>query len=137
MWEDRALEFTSNIAEEEEKSRSLQKLKNKHEAIITDLEGKYSFLLFFSLCFCLYGLIAHLRTVFLLITWDYIMILCLSAVTQTAFEKRRKCVKSWRRTAANLRENPRTSMTRLQTCRPRSQISELSWQRRRRSSRMH
>lgn len=47
MWEDRALEFTSNIAEEEEKSRSLQKLKNKHEAIITDLEGKYSFLLFF------------------------------------------------------------------------------------------
>lgn len=41
MWEDRASEFTGNLAEEEEKSRSLQKLKNKHEAIITDLEGKY------------------------------------------------------------------------------------------------
>lgn len=41
MWEERASEFTGNLAEEEEKSRSLQKLKNKHEAIITDLEGKY------------------------------------------------------------------------------------------------
>lgn len=39
--EDRVSEFSSNLSEEEEKSRSLQKLKNKHEAIITDLEGKY------------------------------------------------------------------------------------------------
>lgn len=38
--EERISEFTSNLSEEEEKSRSLQKLKNKHEAIITDLEGK-------------------------------------------------------------------------------------------------
>lgn len=38
--EDRISEFSSNLSEEEEKSRSLQKLKNKHEAIITDLEGK-------------------------------------------------------------------------------------------------
>lgn len=46
MLEERASEFTGNLAEEEEKSRSLQKLKNKHEAMITDLEGKYLFLLY-------------------------------------------------------------------------------------------
>lgn len=40
--EERVAEFTSNLAEEEEKSKSLQKLKNKHEAMITDLEGKYT-----------------------------------------------------------------------------------------------
>lgn len=50
MWEDRATEFSGNATEEEEKSRSLQKLKNKHEAIITDLEGEYSF---FALLFLL------------------------------------------------------------------------------------
>lgn len=38
--EERVAEFTTNLAEEEEKSKSLQKLKNKHEAMITDLEGK-------------------------------------------------------------------------------------------------
>ena len=38
--EERISEFTSNLAEEEEKSKSLQKLKNKHEAMITDLEGR-------------------------------------------------------------------------------------------------
>lgn len=41
--EERISEFTTNLTEEEEKSKSLQKLKNKHEAIITDLEGKYLF----------------------------------------------------------------------------------------------
>lgn len=41
--EERVSEFTTNLAEEEEKSKSLQKLKNKHEAMITDLEGKYIF----------------------------------------------------------------------------------------------
>lgn len=40
MLEERILEFTTNLAEEEEKSKSLQKLKTKHEAMITDLEGK-------------------------------------------------------------------------------------------------
>jgi len=39
--EERVSEFTTNLAEEEEKSKSLQKLKNKHETMITDLEGKY------------------------------------------------------------------------------------------------
>lgn len=39
--EERISEFTTNLTEEEEKSKSLQKLKNKHEAMITDLEGKY------------------------------------------------------------------------------------------------
>lgn len=38
--EERISEFTTNLAEEEEKSKSLQKLKTKHEAMITDLEGK-------------------------------------------------------------------------------------------------
>ena len=38
--EDRISEFTTNLAEEEEKSKSLQKLKTKHEAMITDLEGE-------------------------------------------------------------------------------------------------
>lgn len=41
------------MAEEEEKSRSLQKLKNKHEAIITDLEGEYSVS-----CYCFHSLVA-------------------------------------------------------------------------------
>lgn len=40
--EERIAEFTSNLTEEEEKSKSLQKLKNKHEAMITDLEGRWS-----------------------------------------------------------------------------------------------
>lgn len=38
--EERISEITSVLAEEEEKSKSLQKLKNKHEAMITDLEGE-------------------------------------------------------------------------------------------------
>ena len=33
-------EFTTNLTEEEEKSKSLAKLKNKHEAMITDLEER-------------------------------------------------------------------------------------------------
>lgn len=40
MFEERISEFTTNLAEEEEKSKSLQKLKTKHEAMITDLEGE-------------------------------------------------------------------------------------------------
>lgn len=44
--EERISECTTNLAEEEEKSKSLQKLKNKHEAMITDLEGKYLFTFF-------------------------------------------------------------------------------------------
>ena len=39
--EERIAEFSSNLTEEEEKSKSLQKLKNKHEAMITDLEGEW------------------------------------------------------------------------------------------------
>lgn len=44
--EERISEFTTNLTEEEEKSKSLQKLKNKHEAMITDLEGKCLFITF-------------------------------------------------------------------------------------------
>lgn len=40
LMEERISEFTTNLAEEEEKSKSLQKLKTKHEAMITDLEGR-------------------------------------------------------------------------------------------------
>lgn len=40
-------EFTTNLTEEEEKSKSLAKLKNKHEAMITDLEGSFGFFFFF------------------------------------------------------------------------------------------
>lgn len=39
-------EFTTNLTEEEEKSKSLAKLKNKHEAMITDLEGDFGFCCF-------------------------------------------------------------------------------------------
>lgn len=39
-------EFTTNLTEEEEKSKSLAKLKNKHEAMITDLEGSFVFFFF-------------------------------------------------------------------------------------------
>uniref|UniRef100_A0AAQ5Y0U8 Myosin, heavy chain 9a, non-muscle n=1 Tax=Amphiprion ocellaris TaxID=80972 RepID=A0AAQ5Y0U8_AMPOC len=40
LLEERISEFTTNLTEEEEKSKSLQKLKNKHEAMITDLEDR-------------------------------------------------------------------------------------------------
>lgn len=33
--------MTGALAEEEEKSKSLQKLRNKHEAVIKDLEGEH------------------------------------------------------------------------------------------------
>ncbi len=58
--EERISEFTTNLAEEEEKSKSLQKLKNKHEAMITDLEGKY---LLFTLLFVSFGLLNNLIVV--------------------------------------------------------------------------
>lgn len=32
--------MSSNLAEEEEKSKNLTKLKNKHESMISDLEGQ-------------------------------------------------------------------------------------------------
>lgn len=37
--EDRLADFCSNLAEEEEKSKNLTKLKAKHESMISDLEG--------------------------------------------------------------------------------------------------
>lgn len=40
LLEERIAEFTTNLTEEEEKSKSLAKLKNKHEAMITELEGR-------------------------------------------------------------------------------------------------
>lgn len=36
-------DMSSNLAEEEEKSKNLTKLKNKHESMISDLEGLSSY----------------------------------------------------------------------------------------------
>lgn len=38
--EERIADSSSNLAEEEEKSKNLTKLKNKHESMISDLEGE-------------------------------------------------------------------------------------------------
>lgn len=51
-------DLSCNLAEEEEKSKNLTKLKNKHESMISDLEGQnlkcssrfMAFNLFISLC---------------------------------------------------------------------------------------
>lgn len=48
LLEERMADMSSNLAEEEEKSKNLTKLKNKHESMISDLEGqqaelKYSY----------------------------------------------------------------------------------------------
>lgn len=40
--EERLSEVTDQLTEEEEKTKSLNKLKNKQEAVIADLEGKMS-----------------------------------------------------------------------------------------------
>lgn len=39
LLEERMADMSSNLAEEEEKSKNLTKLKNKHESMISDLEG--------------------------------------------------------------------------------------------------
>lgn len=38
--EERLSEFTSHMAEEEEKVKSLSKLRNKYEAVMADMEGE-------------------------------------------------------------------------------------------------
>lgn len=40
LLEERLCEVTDQLTEEEEKTKSLNKLKNKQEAVIADLEGK-------------------------------------------------------------------------------------------------
>lgn len=40
LLEERIADMSSNLAEEEEKSKNLTKLKNKHESMISDLEGQ-------------------------------------------------------------------------------------------------
>lgn len=39
--EERLSEVTDQLTEEEEKTKSLNKLKNKQEAVIADLEGEF------------------------------------------------------------------------------------------------
>lgn len=41
-FEERLSEVTDQLTEEEEKTKSLNKLKNKQEAVIADLEGEYT-----------------------------------------------------------------------------------------------
>lgn len=40
--EERIADFSANLAEEEEKSKNLTKLKNKHESMISELEGNHT-----------------------------------------------------------------------------------------------
>lgn len=51
--EERLNEVTDQLTEEEEKTKSLNKLKNKQEAVIADLEGNYAKLIltFTQTCF--------------------------------------------------------------------------------------
>lgn len=44
LLEERIADMSSNLAEEEEKSKNLTKLKNKHESMISDLEGQQALL---------------------------------------------------------------------------------------------
>lgn len=60
--EERISEIISILAEEEEKAKSLQKLKNKHEAMITNLEGKYCSAQDYCVHFC-FGLFVQLNTI--------------------------------------------------------------------------
>lgn len=39
LLEERISDLTTNLAEEEEKAKNLTKLKNKHESMISELEG--------------------------------------------------------------------------------------------------
>lgn len=46
LLEERLGEVTDQLTEEEEKTKSLNKLKNKQEAVIADLEGNWSIVMF-------------------------------------------------------------------------------------------
>lgn len=41
LLEERMADMSSNLAEEEEKSKNLTKLKTKHESMISELEGQF------------------------------------------------------------------------------------------------
>lgn len=45
--EERLADCSSNLAEEEEKSKNLTKLKAKHESMISDLEGVLFFFIIY------------------------------------------------------------------------------------------
>lgn len=48
LLEERMADMSSNLAEEEEKSKNLTKLKAKHESMISDLEGQFENILLIS-----------------------------------------------------------------------------------------
>lgn len=52
LLEERLADMSSNLAEEEEKSKNLTKLKTKHESMISDLEGQSAQPKYF-ICSCL------------------------------------------------------------------------------------
>lgn len=101
MLEERISEFTTNLAEEEEKSKSLQKLKNKHEAMITDLEGRTL------MCTVLYFYLLYFDPL-----GQKLIRFPLFSDTQSVSGKKRSSVRSWRRTDVSWRETRPSSMTR-------------------------
>lgn len=64
--------MNSNLAEEEEKSKNLTKLKNKHESMISDLEGQSVYI--YSPQYCGLSLENHIRT--LIICMNFFIEVC-------------------------------------------------------------
>lgn len=67
--------MNSNLAEEEEKSKNLTKLKNKHESMISDLEGQSVYI--YSPQYCGLSLENHIRT----------LIICMNFFNRGLFTK--------------------------------------------------
>ena len=125
MLEERISEFTTNLAEEEEKSKSLQKLKTKHEAMITDLEGRRTMMMI-AMTPC--PVKDHWDCIFFSPLYNLVICLfvCFFLYCQTACAGRRRGVRSWKRTDASLRATSLRYMTRLLSCKPRLLSSVLS-----------
>lgn len=106
--EERISEFTTILAEEEEKSKSLQKLKNKHEAMITDLEGEQTWKRCQS-CPFVYNFSSIFGHEISRISLEFSILSCsgvLGSFWQTACVRRKSSVRSWRRTGASWRVTP-------------------------------
>lgn len=124
MLEERISEFTTNLAEEEEKSKSLQKLKTKHEAMITDLEGRRTMMMI-AMTPC--PVKDHWDCIFFFPSLQSCnLFVCFFLYCQTACAGRRRGVRSWKRTDASLRVTSLRYMTRLLSCKPRLLSSVLS-----------
>lgn len=97
-------DMNSNLAEEEEKSKNLTKLKAKHESMISDLEGQFSRTLwdtpFHSSCSITEVIVDS------------------SQCVQCVSRKRRRDVWTWIRPRGRWRRSWRTSRSSRPTCRP-------------------